>query len=113
MKTSTSSSGHCFDQAASTSHGPAQSSSSAPSKRKTPIRRGLTLVGITVAGIESDGGGVQLQLALDEPGGHALDAALDAVHERFGPRALQRAALLGRDPGLAAFLEPGDGGARE
>jgi DNA polymerase-4 len=76
-------------------------------------RRGLTLVGITIAGIESDGGGVQLQLALDEPGGHALDAALDAVHERFGPRALQRAALLGRDPGLAAFLEPGDGGARE
>src|SRR4051795_4488795 len=76
-------------------------------------RRGLTLVGISIAGIESDGGGVQLMLPLDEAGGHALDAALDAVRERFGPRALTRAALLGRDPGLAAFLEPGDGGARE
>jgi len=76
-------------------------------------RRGLTLVGISIAGIESDGGGVQLMLPLDEAGGHALDAALDAVRERFGPKALTRAALLGRDPGLAAFLEPGDGGARE
>ena len=76
-------------------------------------RRGLTLVGISIAGIESDGGGVQLKLPLDEAGGHALDAALDAVRERFGPKALTRAALLGRDPGLAAFLEPGDGGARE
>jgi DNA polymerase-4 len=76
-------------------------------------RRGLTLVGISIAGIEPDGGGVQLMLPLDEAGGHALDAALDAVRERFGPKALTRAALLGRDPGLAAFLEPGDGGARE
>jgi DNA polymerase-4 len=76
-------------------------------------RRGLTLVGISIAGIEPDGGGVQLMLPLDEAGGHALDAALDAVRERFGPKALTRAALLGRDPGLAAFLEPGDAGARE
>jgi DNA polymerase-4 len=36
----------------------------------------------------------------------ALDAALDDVRDRFGTRALTRAVLLGRDPGLSVPLLP-------
>jgi DNA polymerase-4 len=35
-----------------------------------------------------------------------VDAALDAVRERFGPAAVTRASLIGRDPGLAQFMVP-------
>ncbi|MGH2955286.1 MAG: DNA polymerase IV [Solirubrobacterales bacterium] len=71
-------------------------------------RRGLTLVGITVANVEPDGGGVQLALPLyrTEP---ALDAAIDELRERFGPGSITRAALLDSDPGLSAAVLPGDG----
>lgn len=44
--------------------------------------RGLTLLGVTVSN-------------------------LDAVRDRFGPAAVTRASLIGRDPGLAAWLPPG------
>jgi DNA polymerase-4 len=71
--------------------------------------RGLTLVGVTVGNL-ADGGAVQLALPLDDPGAlGALDAALDEVRDRFGPTAITRASLIGRDPGLAAWLMPGDG----
>ena len=67
-------------------------------------RRGLTLVGLTVADLEN-ADAVQLRLPLD---GHssALDAALDLVRERFGPNAIKRAVLLGRDEGLSPPLLP-------
>jgi DNA polymerase IV len=60
--------------------------------RPTIERRGLTLVGVTVANL--DEGSDQLRLPLDRE--DALDAALDEVRERFGAEAVIRAVLLGR-----------------
>jgi DNA polymerase-4 len=68
--------------------------------------RGLTLVGVTVSGLDGDQTG-QLELPIDDAAGPGLDAALDAVRDRFGPAAVTRASLIGRDPGLASFLPPG------
>jgi DNA polymerase IV len=74
-------------------------------------RRGLTLLGVTVANLGSEGAGVQLELPIDRNSG-ALDAALDELRERFGPDAVRRAVLLGRGPRLSADLLPGDERAR-
>jgi DNA polymerase-4 len=68
-------------------------------------RRGLTLIGVTVGNLDDDGA-VQLALPLDRRSGGALDAALDRVRDRFGPAAVTRAALLGRDPGPWVPLLP-------
>jgi DNA polymerase-4 len=68
-------------------------------------RRGLTLVGIAVANLENDLP-AQLALPFDRGAPDALDAALDEVRERFGPSAIMRAVLLGRDPGLTVPLLP-------
>jgi DNA polymerase IV len=67
-------------------------------------RRGLTLVGITVAELEN-ANAVQLRLPL-QPQGRALDAALDEVRERYGTDAITRAVLLGRAKGLSPPLLP-------
>jgi DNA polymerase IV len=67
--------------------------------------QGLTLVGVAVANLENDHA-VQLALPFDRHAGGALDAALDAVRERYGPNAITRAALLGRDQGLTVPLLP-------
>jgi DNA polymerase IV len=69
-------------------------------------RRGLTLVGVTVANLDGDGGGIQLVLPLDCPGTAAIDAVLDEVRERFGPAALTRAVLLGSGSGLPRHQHP-------
>jgi DNA polymerase-4 len=66
-------------------------------------RRGLTLVGIAVGNLEA-GRDAQLTLPFDRQA--ALDAAMDEVRERFGPAAMTRAVLLGRDPGLVVPLLP-------
>jgi DNA polymerase-4 len=72
--------------------------------------RGLTLLGITVANLDGDGDPAQLTLPVeDEVDVRSVDAALDAVRERFGPAAVTRASLLGRDPGLAQFMVPSGG----
>jgi DNA polymerase-4 len=68
-------------------------------------RQGLTLVGVAVANLE-DGGALQLTLPFDRHSGGALDAAVDEVRERFGPRAVTWAVLLGRDQGLEVPLLP-------
>ena len=62
-------------------------------------RKGLTLVGVTVANLDG-GGPVQLELALEGLGHDALDAVLDEVRDRFGSAALTRAALLGCDASM-------------
>ena len=58
--------------------------------------RGLTLVGVAVGNLDSDGA-VQLELPFDVPVADSLDTALDAVRDRFGSSSVTRAASLGRD----------------
>lgn len=47
-------------------------------------------------------------LPFDDPARAALDLALGRVRDRFGPSAITRVSLAGADPGLAAWLMPGD-----
>ncbi|GAB3937833.1 hypothetical protein GCM10027614_16790 [Micromonospora vulcania] len=49
---------------------------------------------------------VQPELPFDRDPGAELDAAVDAVRDRFGSTALTRAVLLGRDPGVEMPLLP-------
>jgi DNA polymerase IV len=67
--------------------------------------RGCTLLGISVGNLD-DERAVQLSLPFDRQAGGALDAAVDAVRERFGSSALQRAVLLDRDAGPSVPLLP-------
>jgi DNA polymerase-4 len=64
-------------------------------------RRGVTLVGCSVTSLESD---AVRQLALGPE--DSLDAAVDAIRDRFGTTAITRAVLLGRDPGFSMPLLP-------
>jgi DNA polymerase-4 len=68
-------------------------------------RKGLTLVGVAVSGLEDDCA-VQLGLPFDAGCGWALDVALDEIRARFGSTAITRAVLLGRDTGLIVPLLP-------
>jgi DNA polymerase IV len=67
--------------------------------------QGLTLIGVAVANLDDDSV-IQLPLPIDRHSGDALDAALDEVRDRFGPTAVTRAVLLGRDQGLTVPLLP-------
>jgi DNA polymerase-4 len=67
-------------------------------------RQGLTLVGISVGDLNSDW--VQLELPLSAHSGGNLDAAVDAIKDRFGTSALTRGVLLGKDPGLTVPMLP-------
>jgi DNA polymerase IV len=68
-------------------------------------RRGLTLVGLSVANLE-DADTVQLPLHLDGRDQDALDAVLDEVRTRFGSTSITRAVLVGRDRGFTMPLLP-------
>jgi DNA polymerase-4 len=68
-------------------------------------RRGLTLIGITIANLENDLP-FQLCLPFDCDNGELLDAALDEVRTRYGPTAVTRGILLGRRPALDMPLLP-------
>jgi DNA polymerase IV len=68
-------------------------------------RRGLTLVGLSVANLDNDDA-VQLVLPFDRHSCAALDAALDEIRDRFGLDAVTRAVLLGRNRGLSLPLLP-------
>ena len=69
----------------------------------TPLieRRGITLVGCSVATLEAERPR-QLLLGPEE----SLDAAVDAIRDRYGSAAITRAVLLGRDPGFSMPLLP-------
>ena len=67
--------------------------------------RGLTLIGITIAGLD-DELPLQLTLPLGDRDGAALDLALDRVRERFGSAAVTRAVLVGRRHGDTVPLLP-------
>ncbi|EXG80671.1 DNA polymerase IV [Cryptosporangium arvum] len=66
--------------------------------------RGITLIGVAVGNLDSQG--EQLLLPLEGPDDGGLDSALDAVRERFGSSAVTRATLLGRGEGVAVPLLP-------
>ena len=68
-------------------------------------RRGLTLLGVSVANLE-DACAVQLVLPFEGYDSAALDAALDEVRDRFGSTAITRGVLLGRDTGFTMPLLP-------
>ena len=68
-------------------------------------RRGLTLVGISVANLE-DSRALQLPLPFDSRSRETLDSALDEIRDRYGSAAITRAVLLGRDTGLVVPLLP-------
>jgi DNA polymerase IV len=73
----------------------------------TPMieRRGITLIGVAVTNL-ADAGQRQLELPFQPDRSEALDEALDEVRRRFGSKAVNRAVLLGRDPGLTVPLLP-------
>ena len=73
----------------------------------TPLieQRGITLVGVSVGNLDDDEA-VQLPLPFDRRTRGTLDAALDDVRDRFGTRAVTRAAMLGRDDGLSVPMLP-------
>ena len=73
--------------------------------RHTIERDGLTLVGLSVANLD-DVERLQLVLPLDGHDELALDEALDEIRERYGPNAVIRAVLLGRDQGISVPLLP-------
>ncbi|HWC47151.1 MAG TPA: DNA polymerase IV, partial [Casimicrobiaceae bacterium] len=64
-------------------------------------RRGLTLIGCSIASLESDSTRQPL-LGPDD----AVDAAVDAIRDRFGTAAITRAVLLGRDPDFSMPVLP-------
>jgi DNA polymerase-4 len=68
------------------------------------LAHGLTLVGLSLTNLE-DADRVQLTLT-DDWRPDALDAALDEVQQRFGPTAVTRAFLVGRDQGIVMPLLP-------
>jgi DNA polymerase-4 len=59
---------------------------------------GLTLVGISLTNLD-DADALQLELPFAARHVGLLDPALDGIREKFGTDAVQRAVLLGRDPG--------------
>jgi DNA polymerase IV len=72
----------------------------------TPLieRRGITLVGISLTNLESAD---RIQLSLFEDWrSHALDAAVDQIHDRHGSESIMRAVLVGRQPDLEMPLLP-------
>ncbi|MFB9833713.1 DNA polymerase IV [Actinoallomurus acaciae] len=67
--------------------------------------RGLTLLGVAVADLYDDDA-VQPPLPFDRAEPTALDGTIDEARDRFGPSAITRGVLLGRDEGPTVPLLP-------
>ena len=67
--------------------------------------RGISLLGVSVGNL-ADRDAVQLVLPFERCDAEQLDTVLDAVHQRFGRTALQRATTLRGDPGVQLPMLP-------
>jgi DNA polymerase-4 len=77
-------------------------------EQTTIVRRGLTLLGLSITNLERGDAGVQLELPLDGHPPEALDATMDQIRDRFGTTAVRRARLLTTGDRMSAWLMPGD-----
>ena len=66
---------------------------------------GLTLIGISLSNLE-DADALQLELPFAARDVGRLDPTLDGIRKRYGTDAVQRAVLLGRDPGWVPPMLP-------
>jgi DNA polymerase-4 len=66
---------------------------------------GLTLLGISLTNLD-DADSLQLELPYVARRAGQLDPALDDIRQKFGTAAIQRAVLLGREPGWAPPMLP-------
>jgi DNA polymerase-4 len=66
---------------------------------------GLTLIGISLANLD-DADALQLELPFAARAAGLLDPTLDGIRDKFGRDAVQRAVLLGRDPGWELPMLP-------
>ena len=66
---------------------------------------GLTLLGISLTNLD-DADALQLELPFAARDLGRLDPALDAIREKFGKESVQRAVLLGTDPGWTPPMLP-------
>lgn len=68
--------------------------------------RGLTLLGISLTNLTGHDEPYQLELPWNGKDPTSLDAAVDALRDRFGRTAITRAGLLGRDSGPLVPMLP-------
>ncbi|NHN56874.1 DNA polymerase IV [Calidifontibacter sp. DB0510] len=67
--------------------------------------RGITLLGLSIGGLDGSGA-VQLPLPFGDEVPGALDGTLDEVRERFGSSAVRRGVLVGKTEGLSVPTLP-------
>jgi DNA polymerase-4 len=67
--------------------------------------RGITLFGVSVGSL-ADVDAVQLVLPFERSDSEQLDTVMDAVRDRFGRHALQRATTMRGDPGIQLPMLP-------
>jgi DNA polymerase-4 len=67
--------------------------------------RGISLLGLSVGNLD-DADAIQLVLPFDRKDAEQLDTVLDAVRDRFGRSALQRATTMRGDPGIQLPMLP-------
>ena len=62
------------------------------------VRRAVGTLGVGLSGLSADDGQLDLFAGPSRPRGERLEVAMDAIRDRFGEDAVQRARLLGRAP---------------